>query len=59
MSINPLGDAAKGKGEKSPTDPQECCDWANARMHPDAARLGYRWVVTGNQGKPIELRRFA
>lgn len=34
--------------EKSPTDPQECCDWANSRLHPDAVEAGLHWVVTGN-----------
>lgn len=39
----------------SPIDPQECCDWANARRHVDAVNLGLFWRVTGNPAKPIEL----
>jgi hypothetical protein len=53
MTTNRL---ASGKGEKSPLDPQECCDWANDRLHPEAAKLGLRWVVTGNPEKPIALQ---
>jgi hypothetical protein len=54
---NPLKDMVVAP--KSPTDPQECCDWANARLHPKAAEQNLRWVVTGNPAKPIELRRYA
>lgn len=56
MTTNPLSKG--GQGEKSPTDPRECCNWANLRMHPDARALGYQWVPTGNASRPIELRRF-
>ena len=49
------GESAKGKKEKSPLDPQECCDWANMRLHPDARNAGLEWVVTGNRDKPIAL----
>lgn len=54
MAANPLIERApRGKGEKSPADPQECCDWANARLcDPDR-----EWIVTGNKDKPIELFR--
>ena len=40
---------------KSPTDPQECCDWANARLdgYPDERE----WIVTGREDQPIELFR--
>lgn len=48
-----------GNGELSPTDPQECCDWANERLHPKAAEQGLRWYVTGIRHKPIELRKVA
>jgi hypothetical protein len=51
--INPLKGVVAAT--KSPLDPQECCDWANNRLHPDAARLGLRWVVTGDPKQPIKL----
>jgi len=41
--------------EKSPTDPHECCIWANARLHPDAVEAGLHWIVTGNKDRPIDL----
>lgn len=47
--------AATGKKEKSPLDPQECCDWASMRLHPDARSAGLEWVATGNPDKPIAL----
>ena len=46
-----------GQGERSPTDPRECCDWANARINTELRQQGYQWVPTGNAGRPIELRR--
>jgi hypothetical protein len=51
---NRLVDTTRTKrGEKSPTDPQECCDWANARLcDPDR-----EWIVTGNKDTPIALWR--
>jgi hypothetical protein len=59
MAANPLIERApKGKGEKSPTDPQECCDWANERLHPKAVEANLRWIVTGDKDKPIALRKF-
>lgn len=44
--------------QKSPLDPQECCDWANDRISESAANLGLRWVVTGNKDRPIELIQY-
>ena len=44
--------------ETSPTDPQECCDWANARLHPKAVEANLHWIVTGDPAKPIELRKY-
>jgi hypothetical protein len=44
------------RNEKSPTDPQECCDWANARLEA-AGDDDRRWFVTSNKDRPIELRR--
>lgn len=51
MTTNRL--AKSSKGERSPTDPQECCDRANARLN-DPERM---WIVTGNKDRPIELIR--
>jgi hypothetical protein len=56
ITENRLAKATGGK-QRSPTDPQECCDWANDRLHPDAADVGLHWVVTGNKDKPIALLR--
>ena len=53
MTANPLKAAANSN--KSPTDPQECCDWANSRLHPDAVSASLHWVVTGDPKKPIAL----
>lgn len=44
-------------GELSPTDPQECCEWANLRMRPELKDLGYQWVTTGDPKKPIALAK--
>lgn len=56
MSTNPIkAKTGDGKKEKSPLDPQECCDWANMRLHQDARNAGLEWVVTGNRDKPIAL----
>lgn len=53
MAKNPL--AIVGTDNKSPEDPQRCCDWANARLkgYPDERE----WIVTGNKDKPIEMFR--
>lgn len=56
MPKNPLGEV-KPKEEKSPTDPQECCVWANARLHPDVVGKA-EWVGTGDPKRPIRLRWF-
>lgn len=58
MPTNPLLKAVKGGKEKSPLDPQECCDWANDRLNEDIANLGLRWVVTGNKERPIALTQY-
>lgn len=58
MTTNRLAKNIPSVG-KSPTDPQECCDWANERLHPKAAEAGLAWYVTGNHDKPIELRQIA
>lgn len=58
MTTNRLARSENARGEKSPLDPQECCDWANDRLHVKAIEAGLRWVVTGNRHKPIELRKF-
>jgi hypothetical protein len=58
MTTNRLAQSGAPNGkERSPTNPHECCAWANTRMHPDAANLGFEWVVTGYPDKPIELRK--
>lgn len=54
---NPLKMVATGPN-RSPEDPQSCCDWANSRLHPSACEVGLHWVVTGNPDKPIALQRF-
>lgn len=53
MAKNPL--AIVGTENKSPSDPQECCDWANARLsgYPEERE----WVVTGDKNLPIKLVR--
>ncbi len=43
---------------KSPTDPQECCDWANANLLARDITDERRWVVTGDPNHPIRLDRF-
>lgn len=58
MAANPITAGKPQRGEKSPTDPQECCDWANARLHPKAIECNLHWIVTGNRDKPIALVRF-
>jgi hypothetical protein len=45
------------RASNSPTDPQECCYWANSLMRDDLAADGYAWVVTGDPKQPIALRR--
>lgn len=55
MTANALKQRIATPAERSPTDPQECCDWANARRHADAVSAGLFWRVTGNPAKPIEL----
>lgn len=52
MTANPLRVVGTATA-KSPLDPQECCDWANARMDTSERE----WIVTGNKDKPIELFR--
>jgi hypothetical protein len=54
MAKNPL--AIVGTENKSPSDPQECCDWANERLRA-AGDFDREWIVTGNKDKPIELFR--
>ena len=54
MTTNPLAKAANAS-TKSPTDPQECCDWANDRLHVKAIEAGLEWRVTGDPAKPIAL----
>jgi hypothetical protein len=54
MTTNRL---AKSESGRSPTDPRECCDWANDRLHPDAANTGLRWYTTGNKDRPIALMK--
>ncbi len=44
-------------GERSPTDPQACCDWANARMLARDPSDERRWVTTGDPQNPIRLSR--
>ncbi len=41
--------------ERSPTDPKECCEWANARLSPKAVEAGLHWVTTSDPKKPIAL----
>lgn len=55
MTTNPLLEGKSRKGEKSPSDPHECCVWANDRMSGELAQLGYKWAVTGNKDRPIAL----
>lgn len=55
---NRLAIPTQAQGELSPTYPRECCAWRNDRLHPDAVAANLHWVVTGNPGKPIELRRY-
>jgi hypothetical protein len=56
MTANALKQRIAAPVGKSPTDPQECCDWANERRHVEAVNAGLFWHVTGNPAKPIELR---
>jgi hypothetical protein len=56
MANNPITTGKPKRGEMSPEDPQECCDWANARLEA-AGDDDRRWFVTGNKDRPIELRR--
>ena len=51
---NPLR-AVATESHRSPTDPQECCDWANDRLHVKAIEAGLEWRVTGDPAKPIAL----
>lgn len=53
MTTNRLAKTENARGVKSPTDPQECCDWANARMDTSERE----WIVTGNKDRPIALFR--
>lgn len=55
MAANPLLNAVAANSNKSPTDPQECCDWANARLHPEAAAQNLHWVTTNDAKKPVAL----
>ena len=55
MSTNPIKAKVGGGKEPSPKDPQACCDWANARLHPSAAEEELHWVVTGDPKSPIAL----
>lgn len=54
MTANPLKSHAGPS--RSPTDPQDCCDWANARLTADQA-AAVQWVVTGDRARPIALQR--
>lgn len=54
MPINRLARA----DERSPTDPQECCDWANARLEAQGD-TDRKWVVTHDPASPIKLIRTA
>ena len=53
MTTNRLAKASVG--EASPRDPQDCCDWANARLHQKAVDAGLRWVPTGDTKSPMAL----
>jgi hypothetical protein len=53
MATNPITAGKPQRGAKSPESPQECCDWANARMDTSERE----WIVTGNKDRPIALFR--
>ena len=55
MASNPITAGKPQRGSASPTDPQECCDWANDRLHVKAIEAGLEWRVTGDRAKPIAL----
>lgn len=57
MPTNPLIAGRDRANERSPTDPQECCDWANARLAISEPSGDRCWVVTGDPAKPIALVR--
>ena len=55
MATNPITAGKSQRGAASPTDPQECCDWANDRLHVKAIEAGLEGRVTGDPAKPIAL----
>lgn len=44
------------RDERSPTDPQECCEWANTRLR-SAGDFSREWRTTNDPKRPIILVR--
>jgi hypothetical protein len=46
---------SRSRGNRTPKDPQACCDFVNARDAALLERAGLRWVVSGDKDRPVIL----